>query len=104
MKVVAIGVSSNTMQGCWADSSGTTCVHALVEVRAVDLHPTQVPETKPLEGQSEDEARARTLVEKRTVLNLIEGFAVAIKHHLRGEDGIYYEDRALHFGLLTPRD
>ncbi|KZV95629.1 UPF0187-domain-containing protein [Exidia glandulosa HHB12029] len=51
-----------------------------------------VPENKPAEGQSEDQARAYTLVEKRTAINLVEAFAVAIKHHLRGEDGIYYED------------
>ncbi|EJC99916.1 uncharacterized protein FOMMEDRAFT_92818 [Fomitiporia mediterranea MF3/22] len=30
--------------------------------------------------------------EKRQALDLIEGFAVAVKHHLRGEAGIYYED------------
>ncbi|KAG8737904.1 hypothetical protein FRC10_007551 [Ceratobasidium sp. 414] len=30
--------------------------------------------------------------EKRAALGLVEGFAVAVKHHLRGEPGIYYED------------
>lgn len=51
-----------------------------------------VPELKADENLSEEDARARTLIEKRTVLNLVEGFAVAVKHHLRGEDGIYYQD------------
>ena len=32
------------------------------------------------------------MVEKRTIVNLIEAFAVASKHYLRGEGGIYYED------------
>ncbi|EIN06373.1 UPF0187-domain-containing protein [Punctularia strigosozonata HHB-11173 SS5] len=32
------------------------------------------------------------MVEKRLALDLIEGFAVAMKHHLRSEMGIYYED------------
>ncbi|KAF8760739.1 Bestrophin, RFP-TM, chloride channel [Rhizoctonia solani] len=37
-------------------------------------------------------ARARVLIEKRTTINLIEAFSIAVKHYLRGEDGIYYED------------
>jgi len=44
----------------------------------------------PKEGQSEDEAKARSLIEKKSAINLLEAFAVAIKHYLRGEDGIYY--------------
>jgi len=35
--------------------------------------------------------KAQTLVEKKTVLNLLGAFAVAVKHYLRGEVGIYYE-------------
>lgn len=38
-----------------------------------------------------DELKARALVEKKSVINLIEAFAVAVKHYLRGEDGIYYK-------------
>ncbi|RPD58022.1 UPF0187-domain-containing protein [Lentinus tigrinus ALCF2SS1-6] len=34
----------------------------------------------------------RIMAEKRIALDLVEGFIVAIKHHLRGEMGIYYED------------
>lgn len=39
-------------------------------------------------------------------LDLIEGFAVALKHHIRGEVGIYYDDlydlvRPLHDVSLT---
>ena len=44
----------------------------------------------PGEGQSEDEAKARSLIEKKSAINLLEAFAVSIKHYLRGEDGIYY--------------
>ncbi|KIK93068.1 hypothetical protein PAXRUDRAFT_26471 [Paxillus rubicundulus Ve08.2h10] len=43
-------------------------------------------------GLSEDESRARTLVEKKTIINLLEAYAVAVKHYLRGEDGIFYAD------------
>ncbi|KAL5493058.1 hypothetical protein ACEPAI_4506 [Sanghuangporus weigelae] len=34
----------------------------------------------------------KCMQEKQLALDLIEGFAVAVKHHLRGEMGIYYED------------
>lgn len=46
----------------------------------------------PQEPMSLEERKARALVEKKTVLNLVEAFSVAIKHYLRGEEGIYYED------------
>lgn len=39
-----------------------------------------------------EEFRARMLVEKKTVLNLLEAYAVALKHYLRGESGSYYVD------------
>lgn len=38
-----------------------------------------------------DELRARALIEKKSAINLLEAFAVAVKHYLRGEDGIYYK-------------
>jgi len=31
------------------------------------------------------------MIEKKTVINLLEAFSVAVKHYLRGEDGIFYE-------------
>lgn len=34
----------------------------------------------------------KVMAEKRMALDLVEGFAVAVKHHIRGEVGIYYED------------
>lgn len=42
--------------------------------------------------QQKQEHEAMTLIEKKTVINLLEGYAVAVKHYLRGEDGIHYED------------
>jgi ion channel-forming bestrophin family protein len=44
------------------------------------------------EERSEDERRARNIIEKKTVINLIEAFAIAVKHYLRGEEGIQYID------------
>jgi predicted membrane chloride channel (bestrophin family) len=41
----------------------------------------------------------KVMAEKRMALDLIEGFAVALKHHIRGELGIYYEDL---YNLIKP--
>ncbi|KAJ4473986.1 UPF0187-domain-containing protein [Lentinula edodes] len=42
--------------------------------------------------ESAEVLKAKAMIEKKTVINLIEAFGVAVKHYLRGEDGIYYED------------
>ncbi|KAH7100014.1 UPF0187-domain-containing protein [Auriculariales sp. MPI-PUGE-AT-0066] len=57
--------------------------------RAVWFH---VPDYFEEAGQPESETRARLLIEKKTVINLLQAFAVSIKHYLRGEDGINYVD------------
>jgi predicted membrane chloride channel (bestrophin family) len=51
-----------------------------------------VPDTKPGDPTDLDENRARVLIEKKTAINLLEAFAIAVKHYLRGEDGIFYQD------------
>ncbi|KAA1472691.1 UPF0187-domain-containing protein [Dentipellis sp. KUC8613] len=53
-----------------------------------------VPETMAIGPDSMplDEKKARVIIEKKTVINLVEAFSVAIKHYLRGEEGIYYVD------------
>ncbi|KAG8905444.1 hypothetical protein FRB99_008941 [Tulasnella sp. 403] len=38
------------------------------------------------------EMLARSVIERKSAINLIEAYAVAVKHYLRGEDGIAYED------------
>jgi len=50
---------------------------------------------KKSENQDVAQEKAETLkaiVEKRSMVNLIQAFSVAVKHFLRGEEGIYYED------------
>jgi|SRR5712671_2062843 len=37
---------------------------------------------------SAEETQARVLIEKKTVLNLIDAFGVSVKHYLRGEEGM----------------
>jgi len=39
-----------------------------------------------------EQRKERVLIEKKTAINLIEAFAVAVKHYLRGEEGVYYVD------------
>lgn len=42
------------------------------------------------------------IIEKKSFINLIEGFAVSLKHYLRGEHGIYYED-LYHLACFLPK-
>ena len=55
-----------------------------------------MPFDRPLkEGQVDDPPRNRRLeavIEKRSMINLVHAFSVSVKHFLRGEGGIYYED------------
>ncbi|CCA70555.1 hypothetical protein PIIN_04492 [Serendipita indica DSM 11827] len=63
--------------------------------RTVWFHVPDGPTNGMQMGPAKDvsEYKARTLVEKKTVLNLLEAFAVALKHYLRGEtSNVYYED------------
>ncbi|KAF8064457.1 Bestrophin, RFP-TM, chloride channel-domain-containing protein [Lyophyllum atratum] len=39
-----------------------------------------------------DEMASRSMIEKKTVINLLEAYAISLKHYLRGEEGIYYQD------------
>jgi len=60
--------------------------------RIVWFHVPDIMPEVPGETLSEEERKARVLVEKKTIINLIEAFAISIKHYLRGEEGIFYED------------
>ncbi|KAJ7069973.1 Bestrophin, RFP-TM, chloride channel-domain-containing protein [Mycena amicta] len=51
-----------------------------------------VPDQSASAGRDAAAMKARGMVEKKTIINLVEAFAVAVKHYLRGEDGIYYQD------------
>ncbi|KAG9122316.1 hypothetical protein FRC07_001367, partial [Ceratobasidium sp. 392] len=62
--------------------------------RLIWLHvPNTVSKSGTTLSEKEKEREAEQVVnEKRTALGLVEGYAIAVKHHLRGETGIYYED------------
>jgi len=34
----------------------------------------------------------QSVIEKKSMINLVQGFSVAVKHFLRGETGVYFED------------
>ncbi|KAF7980067.1 hypothetical protein HWV62_39852 [Athelia sp. TMB] len=71
-------------------------------------------QTTPDGPADAEENRLRVLIEKKTVINLLEAYSIAIKHYLRGEDGIYYKDLyyltkflpsyAMPAGLLSQED
>ncbi len=46
----------------------------------------------PMSKEREDEEKMKAIIEKRTMINLIQAFAVASKHYLRHEPGVFYED------------
>ncbi|KAG1730965.1 UPF0187-domain-containing protein [Suillus paluster] len=49
-----------------------------------------------------EQDEAKTLIEKKTVVNLLEAFAVSVKHYLRGEDGIFYDDLHPLVSFISP--
>jgi ion channel-forming bestrophin family protein len=49
----------------------------------------------PIERTDKDKNQMTTvqsIIEKKSMINLVQGFSVAVKHFLRGEAGVYYED------------
>ncbi|KAJ7474700.1 Bestrophin, RFP-TM, chloride channel-domain-containing protein [Mycena latifolia] len=51
-----------------------------------------VPDLPASGGMDAETMKSRGMIEKKTVINLLEAYGVAVKHYLRGEDGIYYQD------------
>jgi len=60
--------------------------------RVVWFHVPDIMPEVPGQTDSVEERKARALLEKKTVINLVEAFSTSIKHYLRGEEGIFYED------------
>jgi putative membrane protein len=55
-------------------------------------HLPDVTPENPDEPQTLEQRKARALIEKKTAINLLEAFGISVKHYLRAEDGIFYED------------
>ncbi|KIO21829.1 hypothetical protein M407DRAFT_28597 [Tulasnella calospora MUT 4182] len=47
---------------------------------------------KVKDGENVDDIELRAIIEKKSMMNLIQAFSVSVKHFLRAERGIYYKD------------
>jgi putative membrane protein len=47
---------------------------------------------KPYSEGGQKPSELSCIIEKKTMINLVQAFAVSVKHFLRGEPGIYYQD------------
>lgn len=56
------------------------------------LSPKTAEEIKTGEIRRNRDEKLKAMKEKKLAMDLIQGFAFAVKHHLRGELGIYYQD------------
>ncbi|PIL26746.1 hypothetical protein GSI_11160 [Ganoderma sinense ZZ0214-1] len=80
-------------RSAWSDLAKTS--RALSRLIWIHIPLKISPEQIDANGKHADTQVAiarRVMAEKRVALDLLEGFVVAVKHHLRGERGIYYED------------
>ncbi|KIY65215.1 UPF0187-domain-containing protein [Cylindrobasidium torrendii FP15055 ss-10] len=86
---------------CWSDVIKN--IRTMSRLIWFHVPPTVTPRTSA-ELESGKLARSKeellkVMAEKRTALDLAEGFCVALKHHVRSEDGIYYQDL---YDLIRP--
>ncbi|KAG5651736.1 hypothetical protein H0H81_007625 [Sphagnurus paluster] len=51
-----------------------------------------VPSEREISGVSQEKATLQGVIEKKTMVNLIQAFSVSVKHFLRSEPGVYYQD------------
>lgn len=51
-----------------------------------------VPEDRVLPGEKEPTPVLNVIIEKKTMINLVHALAVSVKHLLRDEPGVFYED------------
>ncbi|KAI0628482.1 Bestrophin, RFP-TM, chloride channel-domain-containing protein [Trametes polyzona] len=80
-------------RSAWSDLARTSRTFSRLIWIHTPLKLSPTPSNDDSSAAELDTAVARrVMAEKRTALAMIEGFVVAVKHHLRGEMGIYYED------------
>lgn len=91
MKEGSIGLKSLWHVEPWPEPSGFTFLVTLWTDLPLEFFVNDLSDNPPFHKESIDETKARTLIEKKTAINLLEAFSVAVKHYLRGEDGIYYQ-------------
>ncbi|ETW74596.1 hypothetical protein HETIRDRAFT_482364 [Heterobasidion irregulare TC 32-1] len=91
-----------TGRTAWSDVMRTTRTLTRLIWFHVPLRLT--PKTTDEIGSGDMAARSaaevrKVMKEKNMAIDLVNGFVVALKHHLRGEQGIYYQDL---YGLVRP--
>ncbi|KAM5545287.1 hypothetical protein V8D89_001398 [Ganoderma adspersum] len=80
-------------RSAWSDMAKTSRAFSrLIWIHVpLKIAPAQI-DANGKHADTEVSIARRIMAEKRVALDLLEGFVVAVKHHLRGEMGIYYED------------
>ncbi|KAH9477665.1 UPF0187 protein [Psilocybe cubensis] len=83
-----------TGRTCWSDVIRTSrTLGRLIWFHVpLRLSPKTQQETQSGQLDRPQKELNKVMAEKRMALDLVEGFAVALKHHIRSEVGIYYED------------
>ncbi|GJJ10085.1 hypothetical protein Clacol_004311 [Clathrus columnatus] len=64
----------------------------LAQLLWIHVSPDRIKKTEDVDQEHIKRERLKAVIEKRTMINLIQAFAVSVKHFLRGEPGIYYQD------------
>ncbi|KAG5637003.1 hypothetical protein H0H81_006147 [Sphagnurus paluster] len=55
----------------------------------VPFKPVNDPKEEPI---TDDQAMLQWVIERKTMINVIQAFSVSVKHFLRSEPGVYYQD------------
>lgn len=58
----------------------------IIWIHVATDRPSKTADPKP------KDAKLKVIIEKSSMINLIQAFSVSVKHYLRGEPGIYYQD------------
>lgn len=74
-------------RGCWSDIIQVSRTMTRLVWFHVPIHTS-----KNLSEDQLEEDALKVMEEKKQAVQLIYAFSVALKHHIRGEDGIHYED------------
>ncbi|KAJ3714975.1 Bestrophin, RFP-TM, chloride channel-domain-containing protein [Lentinula raphanica] len=81
-------------RSAWGDLMKTS--HTISRLIWYHVPPCRTPRTSEERATGEWKRPEQELLdvmeEKKLSLDLVEGFSVAVKHHLRGEPGLYYDD------------
>jgi len=81
---------------------GNVIHHSRTLSRMIWLHlPNELTPHTAKDPPTENE-KVRAMIEKKTMVNLVQAFSVSLKHYLRGEYGIYYED-LYHLLCILPK-